>query len=185
MLLNVCPQGVEGKGEGAPFPVKIASEVNHRSEYLFLQHEFTLCTYRVHRLRIFKLFHHLGFCTKSTLENNLGHGRVCVGLTAGWGVCGWWEGYRRLARTATLKQMDASSPAKLCSRAKILLVPRGENLEENNQSGSGWELDKDGVFIAPPPYPPPPPAPAGAGEGEGWRRAGGSSRRALSGSRGC
>lgn len=22
MLLNVCPQGVEGKGEGAPFPVK-------------------------------------------------------------------------------------------------------------------------------------------------------------------
>ena len=85
MLLNVCPQGVEGKGEGAPFPVKIASEVNRCSEYLFLQHESTLCTYSVQRLRIFKLFHHFGVCTKSTLVNNLGHGRVRARLTT---VCG-------------------------------------------------------------------------------------------------
>lgn len=73
MLLNVCPQGVKGKGEGAPFPVKIVSEVNHCSEYLSLQHESTLCTGRVHRLRILKLFHRLGICTKPVLGDNLGH----------------------------------------------------------------------------------------------------------------
>lgn len=87
MLLNVCPQGVEGKGEEAPFPVKIASEVNHCSEYLSLQHESTVCICRVLRLRVFKLFHRLGVCTKPTLGNNLGHGGVYASWIAGWGVC--------------------------------------------------------------------------------------------------
>lgn len=72
MLLNVCPWGVEGKREGAPHPVKISSEVNHCSEYLSLQHESTLCTHHVHRLRILKLFHRFGVCAKPTLVNNLG-----------------------------------------------------------------------------------------------------------------
>lgn len=80
MLLNVCPQGVEGKGEGAPFPVKIASEVNHCSEYLFLQQESTLGTCPVHRLRIFKLSHRLGVYAKPTLGNNVGLG---VGYVSG------------------------------------------------------------------------------------------------------
>lgn len=99
MLLNVCPRGVKGKGEGAPFPVKIASEVNHFSEYLSLQHESTLGTRRVHQLRVLKLFHRLGVCTKPTLGNNVGQDWMCAGWTTGRGAGGE---QRRLAGTATL-----------------------------------------------------------------------------------
>ena len=170
MLLNVCPQGVEGKGEGAPFPVKIASEVNC-SEYLSLQHESTLCTCRVHRLRILKLFHRLGVCRKPTLRNNLGQDVFGVDRWAGSGEQRHLAGTAVLSRCELLSQLY--SPGKGASGSRWR-KSGGKQPEWIRIFQEGNSTKMESLWLLRRPLPQVP-----AGEGEGGRRAGGSSGGAL------
>lgn len=177
MLLNVCPQGVEGKGEGALVPVKIASEVNC-SEYLSLQHECTSCTCRVHRLRILVLFHRFGVCTKPTLRNTLGQDVFGVDRWAGSGQQRHLAGTAILSRCEPLSQLY--SPGKGASGSRWR-KSGGKQTEWIRIFQEGNSTKMESLFLLLRPLPP----------GPGGRRGGGEAcrrklrGRALSGERGC